>query len=324
MLAVLAASGAALAQGQPSMLRIGTGGQSGTYFPIGSLIARVVSDVPAGPDCDQPRCGVRGLVAVAQTSNGSVANVTALQGGEVEMALVQADIADWAFRSGEIFAGRPPQDRLRFAAHLYFEAMHVVVRRQAGVAKVGDLRGRAVALDEPGSGTLVHVRNLLAAHGLTEASVRGVYTKPDLALPRMTEGRLDAFFIVAGWPAKAVSDAIAGGTASLLPIEREQAASLTQRNPFLTYSSIPANAYPEQPAIPTLMVGAQLLVRADLSDDTVFAVLDALWSSRGQGILRAGHPRAADIRFEQALSGRSIPLHDGAQRFYRARGLQPG
>lgn len=308
-----------------SLLRIGTGGQSGTYFPIGSLIARAVSDMPVGPGCAATdardgRCGVRGLVAVAQTSNGSVANVTGLQNGEIEMALVQADVADWAFNAREIFAGKGKHDRLRFVAHLYSEAMHVVVRREARINAVSDLRGRAVAMDEPGSGTLVHVRNLLGAYRLSEADLKPVYIKPDLALPRLLIGQLDAFSIVAGWPTKAVSDALANGHVGLIGVDADAANRLIQQNPFLSYGQIPAGTYPGQPAIPSLMVGAQLLVRADLADERVYAVLEALWSQRGQALLSDGHPRGADVRFTDALTGRSLPLHSGAERFYRARG----
>lgn len=314
------------AQSPAGLLRIGTGGQSGTYFPIGNLIARAVSETPLGAGCTAAdardgRCGLPGVVAVAQTSNGSVANVAALQNGEIEMALVQADVADWAYNGKEIFAGKPPQDRLRFVAHLYSEAMHVVTRRAARINALAGLRGRTVAMDEPGSGTLVHVRNLLRVYSLSESDLKPVYIKPDLALPRLQADQLDVFFIVAGWPTRAVSDALAGGQASLLGIDAEAANRLIRQNPFLSYGSIPANAYPGQPAVTTLMVGAQLAVRADLPDDLIFAMLEAMWGPRGGAILAGGHPRGSDIRFKAALTGRSIPLHPGAERFYRARGL---
>lgn len=306
---------------EPRFLRIGTGGQGGTYFPIGSLIARAVSDMPKGADCPDTRCGVAGLIAVAQTSNGSVSNVDALQNGEIEAALVQADVADWAFHGTALFAGRPPHDRLRFLAHLYSEAMHVVVRRDAGVRRFADLRGRPVALDEPGSGTLINVRNLLGAYGMRDADLRGVYIKPDLAMSRMVAGKLDAFFILAGWPAKAVTDAIGAGYATLLSLDDSQIDGLINANPFLSRGQIPAGAYAGTPAVTTFMVGAQLLVRADLPDDLVAGLLAAMWSDRGHQILVKGHPRGADIRLSDALTGRTLPLHSGATRFYREHGL---
>jgi len=316
----------ALATGQAQesrFFRIATGGQSGTYFPVGLLIAQAISDMPAGPNCAEPRCGVPGLVGVAQISNGSVANMAALQAREVEAALVQADVAHWAFEAKEIYQGKPRHDRVRFLANLYPEAMHVVARRQSGIDTLAALKGRKVALDEPGSGTLIHARNLLTAYSLREADLQGVYVKADLAVPQLIEGRLDAFFMVAGWPAKPVLDALASGHARLLPIDVDPAAGPLKSNPFLTKGEIPAHAYVGIPAVPSLMVGAQLVARADLPDDLVEAVLTALWSERGQSILRRGHPRAADIRFEAALEGRSLPLHPGADRFYRDRGLRP-
>lgn len=323
LMAVLFLPVAGSAQGLDSrFLRIGTGGQSGTYFPIGSLIARAISDVPRGPDCAEPRCGVPGLIAVAQASNGSVANVAALQSGEVEMALVQADVAHWAYEGTEIFAGRSRHDRLRFAAHLYSEAMHVVVRRTAGITALADLRGRPVALDEPGSGTLVHVRSLLRAHGLAESDTRPVYIKPELAQPGIADGSLDAFFIVAGWPTRAVQETLAAGHGALASLEREHVQQLVKANPFLTPGAIPAEAYKGVPAVATVMVGAHLLVRADLPEAIVSSLLEQMWSGRGAAILRAGHPRGADIRLDAALAGRSVPLHGGARAFYAKSGLR--
>lgn len=323
LLAGLLVSVAGVAQSQEMRyLRIGTGGQSGTYFPVGSLIARAISDMSRGPDCSEERCGVPGLVAVAQISNGSVANVAALQAGEIEMALVQADVAHWAYEGSEIFTAQPRHRRLRFAAHLYSEAMQIVVRRDAGVESLADLRGRPVALDEPGSGTLIHVRNLLQVHGLREADTRPVYIKPDLAQARIAAGSLDAFFIVAGWPTKAVSESLASGYGALLAIGRDRVEQLVRTNPFLTPGTIPAEAYDGSPAIPSVMVGAHLLVRADLPDAVVTALLEQMWSERGLAILRGGHLRGADIRLDSALSGRSVPLHDGARAFYAKSGLR--
>jgi hypothetical protein len=317
-------TGPAHAQTAPLILRIGTGGAAGTYFPIGRLIAEAISGPATLGHCDDPAaCGISGCVAVAQLSNGSVANAEGIESGALEAALLQSDVAAWAQAGTGIFASRPPMQALRFAAHLYPESLHLVVRRAAGIRHVRDLRGRRVSLDEPGSGTLINARAVLAGYGLTEADLRPEYVKPDVAGERLRADRLDAFFIVAGWPTRAVADILASGDAALLPVGGAEAAAIHARNPFLAPGTIPAAAYPGTPATPTLEVGAQLIVAASLQEGLVYALLAALWSPRAAALLREGHPRGNHILRERALQGRGIPLHPGAERWYREAALLP-
>jgi TRAP transporter TAXI family solute receptor len=258
---------------------------------------------------------------VAQLSNGSVANAEGIESGDLEAALVQSDVATWAHDGTGVFAGRPPLPSLRFAANLYPESLHLVVRKDAGLRRVADLRGRRVSLDEPGSGTLLNARAVLAGHGLAEADLRPEYVKPDIAGERLRGGRLDAFFIVAGWPTRAVEDILASGSAALLAIDGPEAAAIHARNPFLVPGAIPAGAYAGIQATPTLEVGAQLIVAATLPQDVVHAMLGALWSPRAASLLREGHPRGSHILRERAVQGRGIPFHPGAERWYREAAL---
>jgi TRAP transporter TAXI family solute receptor len=314
----------ARAQMAPLIVRIGTGGAAGTYFPIGRLIAEAISG-PAtlAPCADPAACGISGCAAVAQLSNGSVANAEGIEAGDLEAALVQSDVATWAHGGTGVFAGRPAMQALRFAANLYPESLHLVVRKEAGIRHVRELRGRRVSLDEPGSGTLLNARAVLAGYGLGEADLRPEYVKPDIAGERLRADRLDAFFIVAGWPTRAVADILASGDAALLPIGGPEPAAIHQRNPFLSPGTIPASAYAGMPETATLEVGAQLIVAASLPEGLVHALLAALWSPRATALLREGHARGSHILRERALQGRAIPFHPGAERWYRDAALLP-
>ena len=123
-----------------------------------------------------------GLVAIAQSSNGSVANVDAIRSGELESGFVQSDIAYWAYTGTGIFEGQGKVENLRAIASLYPESIHIVARKGAGIATVRDLKGKRVSLDEPGSGTLVDARIILEAFGLSEADLQAEYIKPSPAL----------------------------------------------------------------------------------------------------------------------------------------------
>jgi len=302
------------------ILRIGTGGKDGTYFPIGRLIAQALSD--GGASCAQAAgCGVPGLLAVAQLSNGSVSNVEAINDGALEAGLAQADVAAWAFDASGIFSGKPRHPGLRAVAALYAESLQVVVRKDSDIHSIGDLRGRRVSLDEPGSGTLVDTRIVLSAYGLKEADLRSIYVKPQFAIRKLMRGELDAFFIIAGYPTRSITGVAEQYAARLLPINGAPRDSLVARYPFLSANLIPAHTYPGIGATPTVAVEALLLVSADLPADLVYRITRTLWSERTRSLLDQGHPKGREIRIEHALRGIAIPLHPGAKRYYEEVGL---
>jgi TRAP transporter TAXI family solute receptor len=331
-LAAAAAAGlvpgrAARAQGAAGglrFLRIGTGNVNGTYYRVGGLIADLVSSPPGGRPCDRGgSCGVPGLVAIAQSSTGSVANVAAIQAGEVETGFVQSDVAHWARAGAGPFAGKPPADRLRALANLYPESVHLVVRAGARVAGVRDLRGMRVSLDAEGSGTIVDARLVLAAFGLSEADVAPSYTPLGPSLDAVKAGRLDAFFLVAGWPAPAVSELARDAGVGLAAIAGPEVDRLLASHRFFTRDTIPAEAYPGVGATPTIAVGAQWIVDRELAPDLVHGLASALWHPSARARLDAGHPRGSGIRLETALAGIAVPLHPGAERYYREHGPAP-
>jgi TRAP transporter TAXI family solute receptor len=310
--------------GESRFLRIGTGNVNGTYYRIGGLIAEIVGSPPGSRPCERGgSCGVPGLVAVAQSSTGSVANVLAIEGGEAESGFAQGDVAHFALTGTGVFAGRPAARRLRTLANLYPESVHLVVRPGSGIAGVADLRGKRVSLDAEGSGTLVDARLVLDAFGLGEADIAATYTPLGPSIDQMREGRLDAFFLVAGWPAPAVSEVARDVGVGLVPLAGPAIDALLASQRFFARDTIPADAYPGVPPTPTIAVGAQWLVSDGLDADLVHGLLTALWHPSARERLDAGHPKGASIRLETALAGVTVPLHPGAERYYRERGLLP-
>ena len=153
VLAALSVSGAA--RGDESIrFRIGTGAIAGTYQPIGTLIVNIISQPRESRACeDGGDCGVPNLVATTQSSQGSVANVRAIQDGRIPSGFSQADVANDMIAGTGAFAGMPLLDKVRGLANLYPENLHIVVRRGAGIRSITDLPGKRVSLDLLGSGT---------------------------------------------------------------------------------------------------------------------------------------------------------------------------
>jgi TRAP transporter TAXI family solute receptor len=322
-LGVMGMSSLAAAQ-EMRFFRIGTGGVAGTYYPIGGLIADIISHPPGARPCDKGgSCGVPGLVGIAQSSNGSVANVDAINSRTLESGFAQSDVAYWAYSGTGIYEGKPKIDQLRAIANLYPESLHLVARKDAGIASVEDLVCKRVSLDEPGSGTLVDARIILDAYGISEDDFEAEYVKPSVAVAKMREGELDAFVIVAGYPTASVVEVCATMGCELIPIDGPKTDALLEEYHFFAKDVIPAGTYAGVPETPTVSVGAQWVVGAEIEDDLVYSITRALWHENARKLLDDGHPRGKAITLETALDGIGIPLHPGAERFYREQGVVP-
>ncbi len=303
--------------GEMRLLRIGTGSTAGTYFPVGTLIASVISNPPGSRACEKGgSCGVPGLVAIAQSTEGSIANIDGMIAGNLEAGLVQSDIAYAAYYGKGTFMLRGPRRGIRAIAALYPESMHLVVRRGSGIETPADLKGRRISLGPEGSGTNTNARLVLRAYGLSLRDYIALSTTPAEAVDMLAEGKLDAFFFVGGYPLEAVRELARENLIELLPITGKAARTLTRNNPFFSFDSIPAGVYEGLGPVQTLAVQALLLVRADLKPGFVYELTKALWHPSHRQILDSGHVKARQIRLENACRGVSIPLHAGARKFY--------
>ncbi|HTR87645.1 MAG TPA: TAXI family TRAP transporter solute-binding subunit [Reyranella sp.] len=305
-----------------TFFRILTGGTVGTYFPIGGLIANAISNPPGSRPCtDGGSCGVPGLVATAVASNGSVANALAIGNGTAQSGFVQSDVAYWAYSGTGIYEGRAKLDSLRAIANLYPESFHLVARKNSGIKSVADLRGKRVSLDEPGSGSLVDARLILAAFGLSEKELQAKYFPAQQVADRLRDGTIDAFFNVSGWPQSSVADLAANVGIELVPISGPQAERLIKQYSFFTADRIPAGTYKDVPEVATVSVHALWLTSAKQAADLIYRVTAALWSPNTRKLLDSGHVKGRDIRMETALVGIGVPLHPGAEKFYKEQNL---
>lgn len=302
--------------------RIGTGDTSGSIFAVGSAIANAISNPPGSRACERGgSCGVPNLVAVAQSTEGSIENVRLLAAGRLELALVQADVAYWAFHGTGPFREGAPLDNLRAVANLFPAFVHVVARQGRGIHRISDLNAKRVSLGPHGSGTPANARAILAAYGIGEDDIAAVYLDSAEASDRLEADEIDAFFVVGGLPVDAVDDLARRILTLLVPIDGPQRDEITSFYPFLAEASIAAGTYDRVAYTPTVAVGTQLLVSAAADEELIYAITQALWHERTRALLESGHPQARQILLENALERVAIPIHPGAQRYYQERGL---
>jgi TRAP transporter TAXI family solute receptor len=319
----LASSRARAAADDIRYFRIGTAATTGTYFQIGGMLANAISKPPGSRDCDRGgSCGVPGLVAVAQATQGSVENVQAVGASRFESALAQSDVAFGAYSGTGLFKGKPAIKSLRVIASLFPESVHLVVRADGAIAGIKDLKGKRVGLGEKESGTLVDARLILETAGLAEKDLKVDYRSLSLAAAALGHDELDAFFLFGGYPVPGITELATTTPTRLIPLSGEIADRLTRKYSFFAADTIPAGTYPgiDEPT-PTLGTRALWIVSADVPDELVHSITRALWHEGNRRILDQGHPMGLRIRLETALQGVVVPLHPGAESYYRAAGL---
>jgi len=319
----------AAATPEARFFRIGTAATSGTYFPIGGEIASAISNPPGSRDCERGgSCGVPGMIAVAQASQGSVDNVQAVASDRIESALCQADIATWAYTGTGIFDKKKPLISIRALANLFPETIHIVVRADGPIHTLKDLKGKRISLGEPESGTLVDARLILAAVGLSERDVKAANLKVSSAATALQDGSLDGFFLFGGYPVPAIADLAAMLPIRLVPLDAQTLEKLQRRSPFFNREAIPGSTYAGlEDETPTLSIGALWIASTTLDNDLAYALVKALWQDGNRRLFEGGHPIGKRITLPHALEGISIPLHPGAARFYADVGMavkEPG
>lgn len=317
----IGASSGALAQ-DIKFFTIGTGGTGATYYPVGGVIANAISNPPGSRPCDEGgSCGVENLIASAVSSRGSVDNINAILSGLRDSGFAQSDVAFWAFTGTGTMDGKPPAEDLRTISALFDEHIHLIALKDSGINSVADLKGKRVSLDEPGSGTRVDAQLILAANGLSEADISAEDLKPGPAAEALRNGKIDAFFIVAGYPTGSVVELASAAPVKLVPIDGEGAKALTEKYGFFSQSDIPAGTYEGMDAVSTVAVGAQWFTSAKADDELIYNITKALWNENTRKLLDVGHAKGKSINKESALAGIGVPLHAGAERFYKEVGL---
>lgn len=312
------------AQDDIRYFRIGTAATTGTYFQIGGVLANAISKPPGSRDCERGgSCGVPGLVAIAQATEGSVENVDEVVNGHLESALAQSDIAYWAYSGTGLFAKQPPRHDLRAIAGLFPESIHLVVRADGPIHTLKDLRGKRVSLGEKGSGTLVDAQLVIEAAGLNEHTLKPRYQTLSEAAGALSHGDIDALFLVGGYPVPAIADLAGRTPIRFVPIAGDIADRLVKQYPFFIKDTIPSAAYTGIASpTPTISAKALWVVNASVPEQLVHDITQALWRDANQRMIAAGHPMGQRIKLATTLDGLVIPLHPGAARFYRESGIQ--
>ncbi|GAA0550034.1 hypothetical protein FHS83_001196 [Rhizomicrobium palustre] len=315
---------AALAQNLPPRrsFEIATGPVAGTYFPMGELIARVVSHPPGLARCERNAlCGPPGMVVLAKSSDGAVFNVLAVNAGLAASGLAQGNVVADAVAGRGAFRKQGRQTHIRVMADLFPESMQILVARSSPIKSVKDLRGKRVSLGNPNSGADVIAGEILAAYGVRpKALLRETY---EVSGGLLRKGKIDALFFLGGAPNPLISDLIGRGDARLIPIDGPGRSRLIAKVKGLSADIIPPGAYRGTPRVETISCHTLWIVKDSAPADAVYDLVRALYHPSNRQILADGPSPAQEIKLGETISLLSVPLHPGAAKFYREAGQLP-
>ncbi len=291
-------------------ISIAAGWVTGAYFPMAGAISRIAYQ----------NLQDQGIRVTAESSGASVANAKLIGVGDTDFAILQNDIASYAFNgTAPLFDAAIPN--LLGVCTLYPEHVQIIARKDAKINSPADLKGKRVAIGPVGSGTTANVYQILEAWGLTVNDLaRAEQLTASQSADYIKDGRLDAAFFTVAVGAAVIMDTALVVEVNVVPVDGPNAAKLIEKYPFYAKQSVKAGTYKGNDAdVPTVSVMAMLSARADLEEEIVYVILKAMYDNVSQ--LHEAHAMFKEIAAETGLVGMSIPLHPGAKKYFTEAGI---
>ncbi len=296
---------------EQKFVTIGTGGVTGVYYAAGGAICRLMNK-------ERAKHGIRCSV---ESTGGSVYNVNAIKGGELDFGVAQSDVQFNAVKGLAQFKDGGANPDLRAVFSVYPESLTVLARKEAGVKKFEDFKGKRFNVGNPGSGTRDTINMLLTALNMkTSDFTLTSELKPDEHGAALCDNKIDGFAYVVGSPAANIQDPTTTCGAKLVPITGPAVDKLVNDYPYFAAVTIPGGVYPGNPdAIKTFGVMASFVSSAKVPDNVVYAMVSAVFDNFEE--FKKLHPAFANLDPKEMVKGGiSAPLHPGAVKYYKEKG----
>ena len=301
-----ASSAAAAATG--AALRFVTGGESGTYYAFGSVIA-------------QHATNTAGVEVTALVGNGSAANLAEMEDGNAELAFCQSDVMAYAYEGSEQWqqlGSGAPVDCFSTVAALYDEQVQIVTCNP-DIKTVADLKGKNVSIGAAGSGVYFNAIDVLGAYDLTEADITPTFESFADTANSIKDGKIDAGFVVAGAPTTAITDLSTSKQAYLVSLDKEHVDKLVAASPYYSATTIPAGTYTGiEEDVVTVSVQAVILANDTVAEDSIYALCADIFDNAAD--LVDTHAKYAELSVDKGASITTVPYHPGAAKYFAEKG----
>ncbi|MGX5733772.1 TAXI family TRAP transporter solute-binding subunit [Bosea thiooxidans] len=298
-----------LAASAQEFINVLTGGTSGVYYPMGVALSKIYGDKIAGT---RP---------TVQATKASVENLVLLQQGKGEIAFTLGDSLDAAWKGDEEAGFKAPLKKLRGVTAIYPNYVQIVASKDSGIKTLADLKGKRLSVGAPKSGTELNARAILAAAGLSYKDLGKIEYLPFAESVELMKNRqLDATLQSAGLGVASLRDL---ATSVEITVVEVPAATVEKAGSPFIKATIPANTYTGQSApVQTAAVVNYLVTHEGVKEDLVYQMTKAMYENLGD--LAAAHAAGKAIKLESALEGMPVPLHPGAARYFKEKGLKAG
>lgn len=305
-LGAVIASSAGLAQ-QPQFISILTGGTSGVYYPLGVSLSQIYGKA------------IPGAKSSVQATKASAENLNLLQAGRGEIAFTLGDALSDAWKGNEEVGFKVPLKKLRGVAGIYSNYIQIVASADSGIKTLADLKGKRVAVGAPKSGTEINARAILKGAGLSYKDLGKVEYLPfGESVELMKNRQIDATLISAGLGVSALRDLATSVKMVVVPITADVVAKIN--DPAYIAGTIPANTYEGQTAsVTTVAIENFIVTHEGVPTETVYKMTKAMYENLDQMV--AAHTAAKAIKREEGPMNMPLPLHPGAEKYYREVGL---
>jgi uncharacterized protein len=289
-----------------AFINVLTGGTSGVYYPLGVAIGKIYSDKIAN------------VKTQVQATKASVENLVLLQQGRGEIAFALGDSLKAAWEGDQEAGFKKKMDKLRTIGAIYPSYIQIVATSDSGIKTLADLKGKSLSVGAPKSGTELNSRAILRAAGMSYKDIGKVEYLPFAeSVDLMKNRQLNATLQSAGLGVASLKDLSTSTDITVVSVPKEIVDKIGP--PFLA-ATIPANTYTGQDKdIPTAAVANFLVTSSAVSDDLAYQMTKLIFESLPE--LANAHVAGKDIRLETAASGSPVPLHPGAIRYYKEKGL---
>lgn len=287
-------------------LTLATGGASGTYYAVGGVLATTLNNKLTLSEY------------TVESTGASKANVNMITDGEAQMAILQSDVISYAHTGTNTFAETGKEDNALWVAGLYNETVQIIATTD--ITDVSQLKGKTVCMGDVGSGTRVNAEQVLAAYGMTAEDVNAVSGSFQDGVDGIKDGKVDAAFTVAGAPTTAITELATTNKFNMLSLTDEALAYIGTNFPFLVQDNLPAGTYNGiDQETKCVAVQAALVASQDLSEDLVYELLKTMFDNKAD--LVQGHAKFEYLDATFASAGASVPMHPGAEKYYKEVGV---